>query len=44
MDKSKNDTRDIREIDEIAFGVYSAEEIIKISVCKVDSSKICSAD
>jgi len=35
---------DIKEIERITFGVYSAEEIKKIAVCKVDSSKICSSD
>ena len=41
---SKTDSRDIREIDEITFGIYSSEEIRELSVCKVDSSKICSTD
>lgn len=45
MDRhEKNDNRDVREIDEITFGIYSAEEIKKISVCEVNSSKICSGD
>ena len=35
---------DVKEIERITFGVYSAEEIKKIAVCKVDSSKICSSD
>jgi len=42
--QSSNDTREIREIDEIIFGIYSAEEIRRISVCKIDSSKLCSTD
>ena len=44
MNKNENDNRDTREIDEIVFGIYSAEEIRKISVCKIDSSKLCSTD
>ena len=31
--------RDTREIDEIAFGIYSAKEIINMAVCKIDSPK-----
>ena len=31
--------QDIREIEEITFGIYSAEEIINMSVCKVDNPK-----
>lgn len=30
---------DVREIDEIQFGIYSADEILAHSVCKIDSSK-----
>lgn len=30
---------EIREIDSIAFGIYTEEEITAMSVCKVDSSK-----
>ena len=41
---NNNDPREIREIDEIMFGIYSAEEIMKLAVCKVDSSKLCSTD
>ena len=44
MERNKNDERDIRELDEIMFGIYSAEEIKKLAVCKVDSSKLCSSD
>lgn len=44
MEKSKTDNRDIREIDEIAFGIYSAEEIKRLAVCEVTSSKLCGAD
>jgi hypothetical protein len=40
MERNKNDDRDIREIDEIMFGIYSAEEIKKLAVCKIDSSKL----
>lgn len=40
MEKNKNDSRDIREVDQIVFGIYSADEIRKLSVCKIDSSKI----
>ena len=29
----------IKEINSIVFGIYSAEEISKISVCKIDSTK-----
>jgi DNA-directed RNA polymerase beta' subunit len=35
---------EIKEIEEIQFGVYSSEEVKKISVCKITSSKLCSAD
>lgn len=28
-----------REIDEITFGIYSPEEILKMSVCKIDNTK-----
>jgi len=31
---------DVKEIDEIVFGVYSAEEIIDMSVCKIDNPKL----
>lgn len=31
--------RDTREIDEIAFGIYSAQEILDMAVCKIDSPK-----
>ena len=44
MERNKNDDRDIRELDEIMFGIYSAEEIKKLAVCKIDSSKLCSSD
>ena len=40
MDKNKIDNRDVRELEEITFGIYSGDEIRKISVCKIDSSKI----
>ena len=32
--------KDIEEIDNITFGIYSAEEIIKMAVCKVDNTKL----
>lgn len=32
-------TQDIREIEEIEFGIYSPEEILNMSVCKIDSAK-----
>ena len=35
---------DVQEIDEIVFGVYSAEEIKSMSVCKVDNPKLCNSD
>jgi DNA-directed RNA polymerase beta' subunit len=35
---------DTREVDQITFGVYSAEEIKKLAVCEITSSKICSSD
>ena len=38
------DKEDIREIDKITFGVYSAEEIEKMSVCKINSTKLCSSE
>ena len=30
---------DIREIENITFGVFSAEEILAMAVCEIDSSK-----
>ena len=30
---------DIREIDSITFGIYSPEEALNMSVCKIDSAK-----
>jgi len=35
---------ELRDIDEITFGVYSAEEIKKFAVCKVDNPKLCNND
>lgn len=32
--------QNIREIDKIQFGIYSSEELSKIAVCTIDSSKI----
>lgn len=31
--------QDIREIEEITFGIYSAKEVLNMSVCKIDSPK-----
>ena len=31
--------QDTREIKSISFGVYSPEEILKLSMCKIDSNK-----
>ena len=36
--------QDTREIEKITFGVYSAEEIKKMAVCKIDSPKLCNLD
>ena len=36
--------QDVREINSVHFGIYSAEEIIRMSVCKVDNAKLCSTD
>jgi DNA-directed RNA polymerase beta' subunit len=36
--------QDTREIETITFGVYSAEEIKKMAVCKIDNSKLCNND
>lgn len=35
---------EIKEIDEIHFGVYSPDEIRNMAVCKVTSSKLCCSD
>jgi DNA-directed RNA polymerase subunit A' len=32
--------QDIREIDNITFGIYSPEEIMKMAVCKIDNTKL----
>jgi DNA-directed RNA polymerase beta' subunit len=44
MDKNKMDIRDVREIGEIIFGIFSAEELKKLAVCKVDSTKLIGSD
>ena len=31
--------QELREIDEITFGIYSPEEVLKMSVCKIDNAK-----
>lgn len=36
--------QEIKEISEISFGIYSPEEIKRMSVCKVDNSKLCNTD
>ena len=36
--------KDLQEIDNIIFGIYSAEEIKNIAVCEVNSPKLCSVD
>lgn len=33
-------TSEIKEIEYVNFGVYSAEEILKVSVCKIDNTKL----
>lgn len=35
--------KDLGELEEITFGIYSAEEIKNISVAKITSSKLCSS-
>lgn len=35
---------ELKEIDEIVFGIYSADEIRKMSVCKVDNPRLCNND
>ena len=32
--------KDIEEIDSITFGIYSAEEIMKMAVCEVNNTKL----
>ena len=36
--------QDTREIEQITFGILSAEEIIKLAVCEVNSPKLCNTD
>jgi DNA-directed RNA polymerase beta' subunit len=36
--------KDLQELDEITFGVFSPEEIKNMSVCKITSSKLCNSD
>lgn len=36
--------QDIREIDSITFGVYSSQEILNMSVCRVDNPKLGGID
>ena len=36
--------KDLRELEEITFGIFSPDEIRAISVAKIDSSKLCTSD
>lgn len=36
--------QDTREIEQITFGILSADEIIKMAVCEVNSPKLCNTD
>ena len=36
--------QDTREIEQITFGILSAEEIIKMAVCEINSPKLCNTD
>jgi hypothetical protein len=36
--------KDLQEIENITFGIFSAEEIKNIAVCEVNSPKLCSVD
>jgi len=36
--------QDTKEIEEITFGIYSAEELIKMSVCEINNPKLCNSD
>ena len=36
--------QDTREIEQITFGIFSADEIKKMAVCKVDNPKLCNVD
>ena len=36
--------QDTREIEQITFGILSAEEIIKLAVCEINSPKLCNTD
>ena len=36
---NNNTMNEVKEIDSIIFGIFSAKEIVDISVCKIDSSK-----
>ena len=37
-------TQDTREIEQITFGILSADEIIAMSVCEINSPKLCNTD
>ena len=36
--------QDTREIEQITFGILSAEEIINMAVCEINSPKLCNTD
>ena len=36
--------QDTKEIEEITFGIYSEEELIKMSVCEITNPKLCNSD
>ncbi len=40
----QNMHQDTREIEKITFGIFSADEIKKMAVCKVDNPKLCNVD
>lgn len=42
--KKKRMFQDTREIEKITFGIFSADEIKKMGVCKVDNPKLCNMD
>ena len=37
-------TQDTREIEQITFGILSADEIIAMAVCEINSPKLCNTD
>lgn len=36
--------KDVKELEEITFGIFSEKEILDIAVCKIDNPKLCSTD